>query len=84
MNIAKYMLNTPCEACEGARLKPEALAVKLDKKNLGEVTKFSIAEALEWFQKLPKKLSAEKRTIAERILKEIVERLNFLNNVGLG
>ncbi len=84
LNIAKYMLNTPCEACGGARLKPEALAVKLDKKNIGEVTRFSIATALEWFQNLPKKLSTEKRTIAERILKEIVERLTFLNNVGLG
>ena len=78
------MLNTPCEACGGARLKPEALAVKLDKKNIGEVSKFSIATALDWFQNLPKKLSTEKRTIAERILKEIVERLTFLNNVGLG
>ena len=84
LNIAKYMLNTPCEACGGARLKPEALAVKLDKKNIGEVTKFSISTALEWFQALPKKLTQEKRTIAERILKEIVERLTFLNNVGLG
>lgn len=84
LNIAKYMLNTPCEACGGARLKPEALAVKLDKKNIGEVTKFSISTALDWFQNLPKKLSTEKRTIAERILKEIVERLTFLNNVGLG
>ena len=84
LNIAKYMLNTPCEACGGARLKPEALAVKLDKKNIGEVTKFSIATALDWFQALPKKLTTEKRTIAERILKEIVERLTFLNNVGLG
>ena len=84
LNIAKYMLNTPCEACGGARLKPEALAVKLDKKNIGEVTRFSIAAALDWFQALPKKLSQEKRTIAERILKEIVERLTFLNNVGLG
>ena len=84
LNIAKYMLNTPCEACGGARLKPEALAVKLDKKHIGEVTKFSIATALDWFQNLPKKLSTEKRTIAERILKEIVERLTFLNNVGLG
>ena len=83
-NISKYMLNTPCEACGGARLKPEALAVKLDKKHIGEVSKFSIAEALDWFQKLPQKLSTEKRTIAERILKEIVERLTFLNNVGLG
>ena len=84
LNIAKYMLNTPCEACGGARLKPEALAVKLDKKNIGEVTKLSISTALNWFQNLPKKLSTEKRTIAERILKEIVERLTFLNNVGLG
>ena len=84
LNIAKYMLNTPCEACGGARLKPEALAVKLDKKNIGEVTKLSISTALNWFQNLPKKLSTEKRTIAERIFKEIVERLPFLNNVGLG
>ncbi len=82
--MSKYMLKTPCEACGGARLKPEALAVKIAGKNIAEVTELSIADAFEWFQKVPSKLDHEKQEIAERILKEIVERLRFLNNVGLG
>jgi len=82
--MSKYMLKTPCEACGGARLKPEALAVKIAGKNIAEVTELSIADSFEWFQKVPSKLDHEKQEIAERILKEIVERLRFLNNVGLG
>ena len=82
--MSKYMLKTPCEACGGARLKPEALAVKIAGKNIAEVTELSIADSFEWFQKVPSKLDHEKQEIAERILKEIIERLRFLNNVGLG
>ena len=82
--MSKYMLKTPCEACGGTRLKPEALAVKIAGKNIAEVTELSIADSFEWFQKVPAKLDHEKQEIAERILKEIVERLRFLNNVGLG
>ena len=82
--MSKYMLKTPCEACGGSRLKPEALAVKIAGKNIAEVTELSIADSFEWFQKVPSKLDHEKQEIAERILKEIIERLRFLNNVGLG
>ena len=81
--ISKYQLNTPCEVCGGARLKPEALAVKIAGKNIAEVTRLSIGQALSWFQKVPEALTHEKKEIAERILKEILERLTFLNNVGL-
>ena len=82
--MSKYMLNTPCETCGGARLKPEALAVKIAGKNISEVTQLSIADSFDWFQKVPSTLDHEKQEIAERILKEIIERLRFLNNVGLG
>ena len=82
--MSKYMLNTPCEACGGARLKPEALAVKIAGKNISEVTELSIADSFKWFQEVPEHLDHEKQEIAERILKEIIERLRFLNNVGLG
>jgi len=81
--ISKYQLNTPCEVCGGTRLKPEALAVKILGKNIAEISKLSIGQALTWFQKVPASLNHEKQEISERILKEIVERLTFLNNVGL-
>ena len=82
--IARFMMNTPCSECQGARLKPEALCVKIGGKNISDITHLAISDALVWFQKVPHHLNAEKKVIAERILKEIVERLTFLNNVGLG
>lgn len=82
--IARFMMNTPCDQCHGARLKPEALCVKIGGKNISDITHLAISDALVWFQKGPHHLNAEKKVIAERILKEIVERLTFLNNVGLG
>ncbi|MEO8557558.1 MAG: excinuclease ABC subunit UvrA [Rhodospirillales bacterium] len=81
--LERYQSVTECEACHGARLKPEALAVKIGAKNISEVTAFSIADAVEWFLAVPKKLTAKQREIAARILKEVNERLGFLNNVGL-
>jgi excinuclease ABC subunit A len=81
--LAKYQSAAPCEACGGARLKPEALAVKLAGCHIGEVTELSIAEAHDWFKKLPKTLNRKQKQIAGRILREIVDRLGFLNNVGL-
>ncbi|MCB1581134.1 MAG: excinuclease ABC subunit UvrA [Rhodospirillales bacterium] len=112
--LAKYQASAPCEACEGHRLKPEALAVKIDGKNISEVGTYSIEEAGEWFERLShpviaseaKKsrkqknglprpadadlamtneeiLTPQQYQIAEKILKEINERLNFLRNVGL-
>jgi len=81
--LAKYQSSQPCEVCNGMRLKPEALAVKINGLNISEVALKSIAEAGEWFGKLNAKLRAKEREIAARILKEINERLGFLNNVGL-
>jgi excinuclease ABC subunit A len=81
--LAKYQLSKPCDVCDGQRLKPEALAVKIAHKNISQVCDFSIKAAGEWFRELPKHLTQKQRDIAARILKEINERLGFLNNVGL-
>ena len=82
--ISKYQNNSPCEVCHGMRLKPEALCIKLDEKNISEATNQSIESALHWFKDLGNKLVGKDKEIADRILKEITERLTFLNNVGLG
>jgi len=81
--IEKFQGITDCETCGGYRLKPEALAVKIAGLHIGKVTEMSIKVANEWFDKLPKKLTKKQAEIAERILREIRERLFFLNNVGL-
>jgi len=83
-DIELYMHTTPCPACLGFRLKPEALAVKIDGLHIGEVANMSIAAATTWFDVLPEKLTQKQRDIAARILKEISERLKFLDRVGLG
>lgn len=82
-NLSRYQNSSPCGTCNGHRLKAEALAVKIDGKTISEVSELSIAQALDWFEKLPKKLKKQQLEIAARILKEISERLQFLNNVGL-
>ncbi|PWE56428.1 excinuclease ABC subunit A [Metarhizobium album] len=81
--IERYMSAAPCPACNGYRLKPEALAVKINRLHIGEVTDMSIRVARDWFEILPDKLTAKQNEIAVRILKEIRERLRFLNDVGL-
>ncbi len=81
--IEKYMSQAPCVACGGYRLKPEALAVKIDGLHIGQVSEKSIRAAANWFEELPPKLSAQQNQIGERIFKEIRERLGFLNDVGL-
>ncbi len=81
--IGRYMSNAPCVTCEGQRLKPEALAVKIDGFNISQVSDKSIKTAAEWFEGLPEHLNDNQRAIGERILKEIRERLAFLNDVGL-
>ena len=81
--IQRYMTATPCEACHGFRLKPEALAVKIDGQHIGEVSLLSVSAAVEWAKGLPTKLDAKRNEIAQRILKEIVDRLTFLRDVGL-
>jgi excinuclease ABC subunit A len=81
--IERYMSAAPCPACNGYRLKPEALAVKINKLHIGQVTEMSIRIARDWFEVLPEQLNAKQNEIAVRILKEIRERLRFLNDVGL-
>ncbi|HEV7278329.1 MAG TPA: excinuclease ABC subunit UvrA [Devosiaceae bacterium] len=81
--IEKYMSSAPCLACNGYRLKPETLAVKIDGLHIGEVSEKSIRAAAEWFEGLPARLNETQRQIGERIFKEIRERLGFLNDVGL-
>jgi len=81
--IEKYMSAKPCVACGGYRLKPESLAVKIDGLHIGQVTEMSIRNASQWFIDLSAKLSATQSQIGERILKEIRDRLKFLNDVGL-
>ncbi|MEL6953143.1 MAG: excinuclease ABC subunit UvrA [Pseudomonadota bacterium] len=83
----RFQNNRPCGTCGGYRLRQEALAVKIgapdDLKHIGHVGEMSIREAAEWCAEVPKHLSAQKNEIAHAILKEIRERLGFLNNVGL-
>ncbi len=81
--LNKYQSAAPCEVCAGARLKPEALAVKIAMKDISYATHLSVVDALEFFTDMPQHLGDQQNAIAERILKEIVERLGFLNNVGL-
>ncbi|PWC81996.1 excinuclease ABC subunit A [Azospirillum sp. TSH100] len=81
--LSKYQSSQPCEVCKGARLKPEALAVKIRGCNISEAAELSIAGAGVWFSELNEHLRPKDREIAYRILKEINERLGFLNAVGL-
>ncbi len=81
--LGRYLSSAPCEACHGHRLKPEALAVKVGGRHIGEVTELAIEAAAAWFEALPAQLTAKQSEIASRILKEINERLGFLVNVGL-
>ncbi|MBO0346287.1 excinuclease ABC subunit UvrA [Roseibium sp. CAU 1637] len=81
--LSRYQANHPCPACNGFRLKPEALAVKIKGLHIGEVTGFAIRDAGQWFETIDDGFTAKQREIAERILKEIRERLRFLNDVGL-
>ena len=82
-NIERYQSEVKCSECNGFRLKKESLAVKIDKLHIGEVCQKSIKLLVLWFKDLEKKLSKKESQIAYRILKELTERINFLNNVGL-
>ncbi|RED16838.1 excinuclease ABC subunit UvrA [Parasphingopyxis lamellibrachiae] len=81
--LGKFQTAAPCEVCGGARLKPEALAVKIGGEDISMSARRPVGQALAWFEALPAKLNAQQSQIATPILKEIVERLGFLNNVGL-
>jgi excinuclease ABC subunit A len=81
--LSRYQADRPCGTCHGARLKPEALAVKIAGKNLAEVAELSIAKARDWFAGVAETLTPQRLEIARRILREINERLQFLVDVGL-
>lgn len=81
--LAKFKSEHKCTACSGFRLKDEALCVKIANFHIGEVAGMSIAALQKWFSHLEEKLNKKQLFIAERILKEITERLKFLMNVGL-
>ena len=81
--LSHYQSAAPCECCHGKRLKPEALAVKICGKDIIEASDMSIKQALNWFSGVEAQLTPQKQEIAHKIIKEIVERLSFLNNVGL-
>jgi excinuclease ABC subunit A len=81
--MAKYFTDIPCAACNGFRLKPEALCVKVGGLHIGEVAEMSVKAAGEWFTELPGRLSPKQNEIAVRVLKEIRDRLKFLVDVGL-
>ena len=82
-DLSRFQSAAPCETCQGARLRPEALAVKIAGLNVSEVAGLSITAAAEWFQALPRQISAKHNEIAARVLREVNERLGFLVNVGL-
>ena len=81
--LSRYQGSRPCEVCHGARLRPEALAVKIAGEDISMSTRRSVADAYAWFAKLHEKLTPTQNEIAKAILKEINERLGFLHNVGL-
>ncbi len=81
--LAQFQSDYPCQACEGYRLKPQALAVRVNGLHVAQVSLMSIRAANDWFNELPGKLTAKEMEIAARILKEIRERLKFLVDVGL-
>ncbi|MBA4249154.1 MAG: excinuclease ABC subunit A [Candidatus Puniceispirillum sp.] len=80
-NLAQYQIEKQCSSCSGARLKPESLCVKINDQNIAQINQFSILDALQWFKSL--EFTPQKAAIAEKILKEISDRLTFLVNVGL-
>ena len=81
--LSRFQITAPCEHCHGARLKPEALAVKIHKHDISQLTGMSISSARDWFAGLEEHLKEKDREIARRILREINDRLGFLVNVGL-
>ncbi len=81
--LGKYQTAQACETCDGARLKPEARSVKIAGEDISISTRRSVSDALAWFSALPDHLNSQQNQIAKAILKEINERLGFLNNVGL-
>lgn len=83
-DLEQYMSTRPCPTCGGRRLKPEALSVKVASRDMSELTAMAIEDALEYFSGLSDKLNARQMAIGERAVKEVLERLRFLQDVGLG
>ena len=81
LDYETYMTSIPCPTCHGARLKPEVLAITVGEKNIQQVTALTVSNAIAFFQNL--QLTKREQIIAKQVLKEILARLNFLNNVGL-
>lgn len=81
--LGRFQSETPCDACHGKRLKPEALAVKIDGSDIADISTLSISKAHQWVSTLSERLTEKQLEIGRRILKEIGDRLRFLNNVGL-
>jgi excinuclease ABC subunit A len=81
--LGRFQSSQPCETCGGHRLKPEALAVKIGGRHIGQLTELSIGDAVTWFSRLEAELTPKQAEIASRILKEVKERLGFLHDVGL-
>lgn len=81
--LGKFQSSSQCDVCQGYRLKQEALVIKIDNKHIGHITEMSVADSYAWFNRLENILTDKDKQIAYRVLKEISERLGFLNNVGL-
>ena len=81
--LERYMVEQPCPTCTGKRLRPEALGVSVDGRNIWEISTLSVSDAYAWAMELPTRLSERERTIARMVLKEIAARLGFLVDVGL-
>ena len=82
--LTRFQSEQACPLCKGKRLKEEAIAVKIDKKDISEITSLSIIETEKWFNKLRSKLNPQEQKISNQILKEINDRIGFLTSVGLG
>lgn len=82
-DMMRYRSRRKCSSCGGYRLKPESLCVRIDNLNIGQVCEMTIEKACKWFEALPKHLNHTEQQIGEKVIKEIVERLGFLINVGL-
>jgi excinuclease ABC subunit A len=81
--LSRYQDHHPCDACDGYRLKPQSLCIKVGDKHIGQVCEMSIRKAKAWFDEVPASFTKQQSEIATRILKEIRERLKFLDDVGL-
>jgi len=82
--LSKYLNKFNCVKCKSSRLKDEAMCIKIDKKDIFEISNLSITKSLKWFRELDNKLSKFQKNVSEKIVKEIINRLVFLEDVGLG